>query len=241
MKHRPSGETWVLACDAYDGYVLPAGWPCSHALASDCELVRAATDEERVSMLRNVARSRSGPGDGYDPRRSHARHQWLGDLCLSAEERPSYVVTLPAPFENDAGTIQNIVEEEYGGAAVITSHAGAIRSNHWHRTDSHLLYVLSGSMLYFEVGLDLDRTLRRGVEAREGGEHPLPKPCLLTRGQAAYTGPRLLHTTAFLEETVLLSYSRLPRTHESHEGDVVREVLVTPERMRDLVPWVQWL
>ena len=51
--HEPSGEKWVLACDQNGSDVVCAGWPESVAKAEHCTLVRAATDEERVEMLRD--------------------------------------------------------------------------------------------------------------------------------------------------------------------------------------------
>jgi len=57
VKHRPTGEVWILATDEDDGRVMPAGWPECQAMASDCELVEAATDEKRIRMLIRVADS----------------------------------------------------------------------------------------------------------------------------------------------------------------------------------------
>jgi hypothetical protein len=55
IHHKPSGEDWVLAADQDGDRVVCAGWPESFAKAVDCELKRAATDEERISMLRKVS------------------------------------------------------------------------------------------------------------------------------------------------------------------------------------------
>ncbi len=72
VKHGPSGESWVLACDEERGRVMPAGWPESMADAADCTLTKAATERERRDMLTRVAASRS---DGPSYRRSLASHQ----------------------------------------------------------------------------------------------------------------------------------------------------------------------
>jgi hypothetical protein len=55
VKHTPSGETWVLACDEDNDRVMPCGWPCTVALASDCDLVSRPDAEERRAMLGEVA------------------------------------------------------------------------------------------------------------------------------------------------------------------------------------------
>ncbi len=56
VRHGPSGERWLLACDEReDGSVYPCGWPETRAMASDCSLVQATTDENRKAMLETVA------------------------------------------------------------------------------------------------------------------------------------------------------------------------------------------
>jgi len=45
VRHCPSGEEWLVAYADGDD-VSPTGWPDCIAKASDCDLVRAATDEE---------------------------------------------------------------------------------------------------------------------------------------------------------------------------------------------------
>lgn len=50
VRHKPTGETWVVAWDS-DGTIAPAGWPDCRGLTSDCEMVRAASDEEHVKSV----------------------------------------------------------------------------------------------------------------------------------------------------------------------------------------------
>jgi hypothetical protein len=51
VHHSPSTENWVLACDEVRGEVVCAGWPETTAKATDCTLLKAATDEQRAEML----------------------------------------------------------------------------------------------------------------------------------------------------------------------------------------------
>ena len=74
VKHLPTGETWVLACDEDDGRVMPAGWPESEARSSDCVLIQSATDMERLEMLRRVAGQTNNYGTSY--RTSLAKRQF---------------------------------------------------------------------------------------------------------------------------------------------------------------------
>ena len=136
----------------------------------------------------------------------------LNKEYTDAVERKEYpntqYVSLNEPFMNSCGTIQNIVNTPINGVAIITSKAGAVRSNHYHKTDFHYLYVISGSMEYYERGLE---------EAFTG------KPLVIKAGEMVFTPPMKVHKTIFLEETVLLSMSKNFRDHNSHEEDVVRE------------------
>lgn len=119
------------------------------------------------------------------------------------------LVTLPDPFINDAGKIQNLVESAghgFCGFAIIDSKAGSRRSSHYHRLDGHYLYVLSGEMKYVERRYGSGTIVKFTV-------HP---------GEMVWTGPLVEHWTSFDVDTRLLSISTLSRRHEEHERDVVR-------------------
>ena len=56
VRHGPTGEVWLVAY--VDGQHLAwCGWPSGHALVSDCTLVKKATPEERIALLRQLATS----------------------------------------------------------------------------------------------------------------------------------------------------------------------------------------
>lgn len=122
-------------------------------------------------------------------------------------------ITLPTPFKDKRGLIQNLLELDAGdgicGVAIIESRARTTRSEHYHKTDAHWLYVLSGEMHYFE----------RPIGAPNYGP-----PTVYKAGQMVYTGPMVDHRTYFPTDTVLISMSTLSRKHEEHETDVVRTV-----------------
>lgn len=65
--HKPSGETWSVAF-VEGGRLCACGWPLSMVPVEDCELKRAATDEQHMTVLQEMAAI-----TGNDPRRSHAR------------------------------------------------------------------------------------------------------------------------------------------------------------------------
>jgi quercetin dioxygenase-like cupin family protein len=125
------------------------------------------------------------------------------------------LTALPTPFISDAGKIQNLVElaerDGFRGVAIIDSKAGSRRSSHFHKTDQHWLYVVSGSMLYTE---------------RRYGSGTIVK-FRVGPGEMVFTGSWVEHWTEFPEDTRLISISKLSRNHEEHEGDLVR------------VPWLE--
>jgi uncharacterized RmlC-like cupin family protein len=106
---------------------------------------------------------------------------------------------------NGAGLIQNLDVKGYVG--VLHCNAGSRRSSHWHKTDSHYLYVLTGKMDYYW---------------REVGDGGKPFHVEVNANQMVFTGPRVEHWTVFPRETVLISVSDILRSHEGHEADLVR-------------------
>lgn len=120
------------------------------------------------------------------------------------------IVPFDAPFIDDRGSIQNLLNTNINGAAIITSKAGSVRSNHWHKEDWHYLYVMSGSMEYYERPVDLSRD-------------DSVLPIIVKAGEMVFTPPHVVHKTVFLQDTILLSFSRRNRDHVSHEEDVIRQ------------------
>ena len=51
VRHRPTGETWILAVDQFGDEVFPCGWLESKTDAKHCTLIEAATDEARWKQL----------------------------------------------------------------------------------------------------------------------------------------------------------------------------------------------
>lgn len=73
VKHRPSGEEWVVASVRPPSSIssdpsldfCAAGYPETCARSSDCDLVEAATDEEHESFLRRVAKRGGGMRESW--------------------------------------------------------------------------------------------------------------------------------------------------------------------------------
>src|SRR4026209_1649130 len=58
-------------------------------------------------------------------------------------------VELDAPHADERGAIQSLVNFPMKNLSLITSKKGTVRSNHYHVTDWHYMYVLAGSFDYY--------------------------------------------------------------------------------------------
>lgn len=122
-------------------------------------------------------------------------------------DQRSAVVPLPAPFNDDRGTIQNLVDLPLGSALVILSKKGAVRANHYHKTDFHYSWLQSGRMIYAH---------------RPVGNKEPPRQWVIGPGQLFYTPPMHDHVMQFLEDSVLFVVARNIRASADYESDTVR-------------------
>lgn len=134
---------------------------------------------------------------------------------MSKDERATWpqdiLVPLEKPFLDARGAIQPLVEHTMRSAMLITSKKGAVRGNHYHKTDWHYLYMVSGRMEYIH-------------RPTNGAEEP--KILVVEAKQMIFTPPMVDHAFKFLKDSVWLTLSRNPRDQASYEGDVVRIKLV---------------
>jgi oxalate decarboxylase/phosphoglucose isomerase-like protein (cupin superfamily) len=124
-----------------------------------------------------------------------------------------HVVHLDPPHADARGAIQSLVNFPMKNLSLITSKKGTVRSNHYHMTDWHYMYVLVGSFDYYY---------------RPTGSGAEPKVTRLKAGEMVFTPPMEDHATVFLEDTEILVASRNPRDQEAYEADVRRVTLIDP-------------
>ena len=142
---------------------------------------------------------------------------------VTEEERLSWpdeaIVPLEKPFVDDRGAIQPLVDRMMKSAVMIESKKGALRANHYHKTDWHYCYVISGTIEYYH---------------RTTGSTDEPEMLLVKQGQMVFTPPMIDHGMKFPENTVFLTLSRNPRDQATYEADVVRVDFVPTEG------WTSW-
>jgi dTDP-4-dehydrorhamnose 3,5-epimerase-like enzyme len=139
-------------------------------------------------------------------------YESYGESVCSGIWPDNRLVPLPASFENDVGIIQNLTLHPVTSVTIINSKADTIRANHYHKTDWHYLYILSGRIRYFE---------------RKVGETEIPIPSIFLPGQMFFTPPMVEHAMYFPVETTFITMARNNRSHDSHESDLVRVNFIT--------------
>ncbi len=131
------------------------------------------------------------------------------------------VVKLEKPFVDSRGKIQPLVDVMMKSAVMIESKAGSLRANHYHKTDWHYCYVVSGEIEYFH---------------RPTGSDQEPELITVREGEMVFTPPMVDHGMKFPVDTVFLTLSRNTRDQESYEADVVRVEMVPTEGLTSWTP-----
>lgn len=131
------------------------------------------------------------------------------------------VVKLEKPFVDGRGKIQPLVDEMMRSAVMIESKAGSLRANHYHKTDWHYCYVISGTIEYLH---------------RPTGSDAEPEVLMVNEGEMVFTPPMFDHGMKFPVDTVFLTLSRNPRDQATYEADVVRVDFVPTDGLKSWTP-----
>lgn len=134
------------------------------------------------------------------------------DRAQSSNSWPKKVlIPLEKAFSDNRGAIQPLVDVTMKSALIISSKKGTVRANHYHKSDWHYCYVLSGSIEYFH---------------RPCGSKSRPERVLVKAGELFFTPPLVEHAMVFPEDTTFLTLSRNKRDQKAYEKDLVRVELV---------------
>ena len=118
-------------------------------------------------------------------------------------------------FTDERGAITRIVDDDtirFRSVLRITSKAGTIWSNHYHKNDSHYIYVISGRCEYSERPADDPNAKIETV--------------VLKPGDVVLSKPRIIHAVKFLEDTVLYAFTTEKRQQDQYEEDTKRITLI---------------
>ena len=117
------------------------------------------------------------------------------------------IVELEAPHADARGSIVPLVDEDMKSAVLITSKKGTVRANHFHHTDWHYCYVLSGAIDYYW---------------RKTGSTEAPKKIRIGARQMFFTPPMADHAMVFVEDTEFLCMGKNSRDQAAYEADITR-------------------
>lgn len=113
---------------------------------------------------------------------------------------------LEVNFQDDRGIIKDIlVKQEIDSVTVITSKAGAVRANHYHKDTIQWTYVMEGKVQY--------------LYRAEGQK---TKEVILNKGEMVKSDVMEAHSLKALEDSSLLILTRGPRGGEDYESDTFR-------------------
>ncbi|MFC1625815.1 hypothetical protein ACFL1Q_02155 [Patescibacteria group bacterium] len=114
-------------------------------------------------------------------------------------------------FVDRRGKITRVIDQDkFPIRAVlrITSKAGSVRANHYHKKDYHYIYIESGKCEY--------------------SEKPANKPNapiitkVMNQGDLVLSKPGMAHAVRFLKDTVFYTFTTEKRQQDSYERDTVR-------------------
>lgn len=135
---------------------------------------------------------------------------------------PGPTMPVLTPFVDSRGDIINIAENSVGGVQVIFSKAGSTRAKHFHKTDTHVCYVVSGQVVYKERNVCIACT-KRGTEVHPAAEDSNPtRGFRFVAGERFVTGPLVAHQMDFPVDTVMVVMSEHPRDPKSYDADIVK-------------------
>lgn len=115
------------------------------------------------------------------------------------------------PFHIDArGVIAYISDPtfKFSNVLYLTFKKGAIRASHYHKKDTHAIYLISGKLEY----------------TRKDMSNPIAKPEVVTvyPGEMITTPPMIAHKVVGLEDSLSVVMTTEPRDHAHYEEDTVR-------------------
>lgn len=117
------------------------------------------------------------------------------------------------PIDRDRrGSIVKAMEGKIISVLVIVSKKGAVRANHYHKKDTHYVYMVSGKMRYTVKDLSKQRTRKQSV--------------ILKAGDLVFTPRMVAHAMEFLEDSLFLALTTQKRDQKTYEGDTVTIALV---------------
>lgn len=119
------------------------------------------------------------------------------------------------PFHTDErGELSHLLADEkpITSAVLITSKKGSIRANHYHKKDTHHVYMLKGEMEY---------TYKNAVNKKSK-----KRTIIVKAGEVVTSPPLTMHAMKFLEYSICFALTTEPRSSKQYENDTIRVKLI---------------
>ena len=117
------------------------------------------------------------------------------------------------------GFILPLVDKQSKSVSLLKSGVGAIRANHYHKSDWHYIYVLKGSFIYFYKKKNEKKT------------HQV----IVKKGEAIFTPPKLWHAVYHHKATEMIVISKNFRDRKTYEKDTVRVNFITKKDVKKVL------
>ena len=110
-------------------------------------------------------------------------------------------------FKDKRGWLKKILDGNFSSCIEIYSKKDSVRANHYHKKDTHFIYVINGEILYFYK----DRKRRAKTRFK-----------LMKKNDLFFTPAMQEHMAYFTKNTHFLAFSTRKRTKFDYEKDLIK-------------------
>jgi dTDP-4-dehydrorhamnose 3,5-epimerase-like enzyme len=125
------------------------------------------------------------------------------------------VTHIDPEFVDQRGGIARVLDQNVHRIQTIlriTSKAGSIRSNHYHKKDYHFMYLESGMCEYSEKPANKPKSKIETVK--------------MVAGDLVLTNPMVIHAVKFLQDSVLYAFTTEKRDQDKYEKDTIKVTII---------------
>ena len=122
-----------------------------------------------------------------------------------------HVTKINPEFIDERGFISRVVNNspiKLNSILYIVRKKGSVSANHYHKSDAHYIFVLSGKVKYSEKDMRKEKSAVNTV--------------ILEPFDLVLSSPMIAHATEFLEDSVILAFTSENRDQDNYEKDTVR-------------------
>ena len=140
------------------------------------------------------------------------------------KKRSSFIIKTKLRNKDSRGSILSICDIPCKNVSIINCKENTIRSNHYHKKDYHIMYVIKGEIDYFYKKIKGNKINYLKVK----------------KNDLIYTPPMEIHATYFPKNTVLIVSSKNPRDQATYERGTVRAEMINKKNINHLLKKNGW-